>query len=161
MLIAHSCQNFCNINRGLLYYVWVTRVQCTVLNSRADFGGRATGHGKGQSPACTAARHSLPRGREKSRGMAATGHLGRDVSKWSRFLKGLPSSKQIPNEDMRFNSVYFILNKMGIIFEGPHKILAFTLVVSSYEMLTSVLLQCYFKSRVSRFRLNQYITEGV
>jgi len=56
--------------------------------------------------------------------------------------------------------VYFILNKVGIIFEGPRKILASMLAVGSYEMLTSVWLQRYFISRVSRFRLNQCITEG-
>lgn len=56
--------------------------------------------------------------------------------------------------------MYFILNKVGIIFEGPRKILASMLAVGSYEMLTSVWLQRYFISRVSRFRLNQCITEG-
>lgn len=50
--------------------------------------------------------------------------------------------------------------EMGIIFEGLHKILALFLVVQSYEMLTSVLLHHYFKSGVSRFRSNRYITKG-
>lgn len=92
--------------------------------------------------------------------MAATGHLGRGKKMETVFK--VPSIFQANTERRHeINSVYFILNKVGIIFEGPHKILAFTIVIWSYEMLTSVLLQHYFKSRVSRFRLNQYITKGV
>lgn len=80
--------------------------------------------------------------------MAAAGHSGTE--------RGVFKMRFIFSADIegrhKFNSVYAILYEMGVIFEGLHKILAFLLAVQSYEMLTSVLLHHYFKSRVSRFR---------
>lgn len=65
MLIVYSCQNFCNINKRLLYYVSVTRVRRTVLNSRVDSGGCVTGHCKGRSPAPPRGT-AFPRGETKA-----------------------------------------------------------------------------------------------
>lgn len=116
---------------------------------------------KGQSLACATAGHSLAQGTDKSRGTAGTGQLGREREKKMETVFKVSSIFQANTKwRSEVNSVCFILNKMGIIFEGSRKILAFLLVVWNYEMLTSVLLQRYFRSRVSRFRLNQYITKG-
>jgi len=80
MLIVYSCQNFCNISKRLLYHVSVTRVQRTVLNSRVDSGG-CHGALQGMVPCPATARHSLPQGRDMSRGMAAAGWLARGRGK--------------------------------------------------------------------------------
>lgn len=111
---------------------------------------------------CLHHRMALPSpGRDKSRGNGSYWPFRQRGTKMEMFFKVHSIFQANTKWRPEINSVYFILNKMGIIFEGPHKILAFMLAVWSYEMLTSVLLQRYFKSRVSRFRLNQYITEGV
>lgn len=158
--MVYSCQHFCNVDERLLYHVLVARAPRAVLTSGADFGGCLTKHREGWSLACATARRSLPRGDARAEAVAATGHSGRGVRTWRQFLKSLPSSKRRPNKD-EMNSVYFIPNKTGIIFEGPHKVLAFLLVVWSCEVLTSVLLHHYCQRRVSRFGFNQYVSGGV
>lgn len=156
--MVYSCQHFCNVDERLLYHVLVARAPRAVLTS----GLWRLPHQapRGMVPCLRHGTAEPSPGRCESRGVAATGHSGRGVRTWRQFLKSLPSSKRRPNKD-EMNSVYFIPNKTGIIFEGPHKVLVFLLVVWSCEVLTSVLLHRYCQRRVSRFGFNQYVSGGV
>lgn len=161
MLIVYSYQNFCNINKRSLYYVLGHSSAAHSSEFKSGLWGLCHWALQGTVPClqhCTA--EPSPGERQKQR--HGSYWPFRQRGKKIETVFKVPSIFQA-NTKWRheINSVYFILNKMGITFEGPHKILAFLLAVWSYEMLTSVLLQRYFKSRVSRFRLNQYITEGV